>query len=164
MSGATPRDLNSLNGRLTVALESPLSADAVALVAQLDRALLALYKPEHTHLLQPATLAEPNVLFCVARLDGEAVGCGAVRFFAEYAEIKRMWVAPHARRQGVARRVLVWLEEQALRNGYSEVRLETGVLNTEAVALYEASGFAPIAAFGEYSDNGVSLCYEKSLE
>lgn len=160
MSGTT----GAAGDRVTVALESALSDDAVALVAALDRYLLSLYKPEHTHLLQPATLDEPNTLFCVARLDGEPVGCGAVRFLAEYAEVKRMYVAPHARRLGVARGVLAWLEEQALRNGYSTLRLETGTLNREAIELYESAGYAPIPVFGEYTDNGVSLCYEKSLE
>jgi putative acetyltransferase len=152
-----------LQGRLTVALESPLTAESVALVNELDGYLRTLYPPEKSHLLAPDQLAQASTLFCLARLDGAAVGCGAVRFFPDYAEIKRMFVRPQARGLGISRFLLTWLEEQALRNGYSTVRLETGVRNVEAVALYEACGYQRIPVFGEYTENGVSLCYEKTL-
>jgi putative acetyltransferase len=148
---------------VTVAAASPTSPEAAALVAALDRYLLSLYAAEHTHLLSPRVLAQPNTVFCLARLDGTAVGCGAARFCSGYVEVKRMYVVPAWRGRGIARVVLKWLEDQALYTGYATVRLETGVNNTAAVRLYETSGYVRIPPFGEYTDNGVSLCYEKRI-
>jgi putative acetyltransferase len=146
---------------LTVALEAATTPEALALIDALDAYLDTLYPPDQCHRLSATQLAAANTFFCVARQDGRAVGCGAIRFFPDYAEIKRMFVQPSERGRGVSRHLLRWLEEQAIRNGYTTVRLETGVLNREAIALYEASGYLPIPVFGDYTDNGVSLCYEK---
>lgn len=151
------------DAEVTVAAASPVSSEAAALIAALDRHLLSLYAPEHTHLLSPRVLAQPNTVFCLARVEGTAVGCGAVRFCPDYAEVKRMYVVPAWRGRGIARAVLRWLEGQTLHNGYMTVRLETGADNTEGVRLYETTGYLRIPPFGEYSDNGVSLCYEKRL-
>ena len=46
---------------------------------------------------------QPHVRFFVARLDGEAVGCGGVALFEGFAEVKRMYVREAARGRGVAR-------------------------------------------------------------
>jgi GNAT superfamily N-acetyltransferase len=51
-----------------------------------------------------------------------------------------MYVVPRARGQGLSRRLLSALEAEALTLGYSFVRLETGNLQTEAVALYASAG------------------------
>jgi putative acetyltransferase len=148
---------------LTVETASPTLPEAAALVGALDRYLLSLYAAEQTHLLSPRVLARPNTVFCLARVEGTAVGCGAVRFCSGYAEVKRMYVVPAWCGQGVGRVLLQWLEDQALYTGYTTVRLETGVNNTRAVRLYEMNGYLRIPPFGEYSDNGVSICYEKGI-
>lgn len=102
--------------------------------------------------------------FLVARWDGVAVGCGAVRFVrGEYAEVKRMYVRPPWRGRGVAQALLTHLERLARQNGFCILRLETGVHQQEAIKLYERVGFTRCAAFGEYIENGVNLCYEKRL-
>ena len=41
--------------------------------------------------------------------------------------------------------------------------LETGDLQTAAIALYERSGYVPIPAYGGYADSAISLCYAKDL-
>ena len=46
----------------------------------------------------------------------------------------------------------------------TRMRLETGIHQREAIALYEQYGFGRIPAFGHYPDNDISLCYEKRID
>jgi len=104
----------------------------------------------------------PRSLFLIARVDGEPAGCGALRRIDDTTgEIKRMYVAPAGRRRGVARRILAELERVAAEFGYRAVRLETGIYQAEAIALYESSGYRRIPAFGHYVGSAISVCYEK---
>ncbi|HSV40866.1 MAG TPA: GNAT family N-acetyltransferase, partial [Nocardioidaceae bacterium] len=68
------------------------------------------------------------------------------------AEIKRMYVAPAARRTGLARVVLAHLEDTARAAGADVMVLETGLAQPEAIDLYVSSGYAPIEGFGYYKD------------
>ena len=67
------------------------------------------------------------------------------------AEVKRMYVAPAARRRGVARQVLAHLEETARLAGMQAMVLETGTAQPEAIAMYLADGFELIDNFGFYA-------------
>src|SRR5262245_30616851 len=97
-------------------------------------------------------------------LTARPVGCGAVRLLEPgVGEVKRMFVRPEARRRGVARLVLVKLEETARERGLHTLRLETGTRQPEAIALYATHGYRPIPRFGEYADDAFSVCFEKVL-
>jgi DNA-binding MarR family transcriptional regulator/GNAT superfamily N-acetyltransferase len=100
--------------------------------------------------------------FMIARLDGHPVGCGVLKALdAHTGEIKRMWVAPHARGIGLARRLLERLEAQALQCGLTRVRLDTNRVLTEAHALYRKAGYREIE---RYNDNPYAhLWFEKDL-
>lgn len=90
-------------------------------------------------------------MLLLAKLDGDAVGCGALKRIAPgVGEIKRMWVAPSARGLGIAQRLLDALERNAVDFGLATLRLDTNRSLTEARALYERNGYAEIAA---YNDN-----------
>ena len=68
--------------------------------------------------------------------DGTAIGCGALRRIADgIGELKRMYVVPAARGQGVAKALLAALEDEARRRGWGTLRLETGPRQPEAIAL-----------------------------
>ena len=114
-----------------------------------------------------ASVSPPLGTFLVAWLDGEAVGCGGLRPAPTgdlgVAEIKRMYVAPSVRSEGVGRCIVEALEEQARALGVSRVVLETGTRQDAAIALYEKMGFARIPAFGEYAESPVAICMEKRL-
>jgi ribosomal protein S18 acetylase RimI-like enzyme len=75
-----------------------------------------------------------------------------------------MWTAPDHRGRGYSRRVLAALEEAAVRRGYHAIRLQTGVLQTAAIGLYESSGYEPTAAWGRYADDSRLLSFEKPLD
>src|SRR5688572_1178910 len=87
--------------------------DARALIGELDAELGGAYAPEQRHGLSVERVFRPGVLFFIARLDGQPVGCGGVAFEDGFAEVKRMYVRPHARGGGVARTLLTRLEEEA---------------------------------------------------
>lgn len=148
---------------IVFAFEPATDSAGVALVRQLDAYLATLYEPVDQHLLTVEQLAEPGMRFLVVRRAGEAVACGALAPRTGYMEIKRMWVEPLARGLGLAKAILARLEEEAARLGATELRLETGVHNTEAIALYGAQGYLAIPRFGEYLDSPLSLCYAKRI-
>lgn len=105
----------------------------------------------------------------VLALDGEApVGCGCLKRFDDpatpTAELKRMYVAPEARRRGVGRALVAALEAWARELGYAAVVLETGDRQPEAVRLYEACGFTRTPSYRPYTDLPTSLCMRKLLE
>ncbi|MFI0900220.1 GNAT family N-acetyltransferase [Streptomyces sp. NPDC020983] len=95
-------------------------------------------------------LRPPAGVFLVARLYGEPVGCAGLKLPAGApAEVKRMWVAPRARRLGLGRRFLAELEERAVRAGYGTLRLDTNRVLEAAIGLYHASGFREVPAFND---------------
>jgi GNAT superfamily N-acetyltransferase len=102
----------------------------------------------------PATVedfAPPNGAYLVGFADGIAVcGGGLKRLDDDAVEIKRMYVVPAARRQGLARRLLGALEAAARERGYRIVRLDTGPRQPHAKALYTATGYVEVA---DYNDN-----------
>lgn len=150
---------------ILVAPADPTLPEARALIAALDQYLAALYQPEDNHLLDPERLAAPDMRFLLARRDGRAVGCGALRFDPEgYAEVKRMYVDPVHRGRGVAGAIMAALEELARQEGIGLLKLETGDLQREAVGLYRRLGFTPCGAFSDYPCGGTASLYmEKRL-
>lgn len=139
------------------------ASDVQALVAALDSYLGSLYPAESNHGLSLEALQAPDVRFVVAWLEGMAIGCGALRLAPGFAELKRMYVMPEARGGGVGRRLLAHLEGLAADAGRPLVRLETGIAQPEAIALYERSGYRRIAPFPPYAADPLSLFMEKSL-
>jgi putative acetyltransferase len=115
-------------------------------------------------MLDIASLQRPGVLFLVARLDGRAVGCGAVVSSGEgWAEVKRMFVAPAARGLKLGRQLLAQIETLASRNGEQLLRLEMGAEQPEALALYRSAGFVEIGPFGSYRPDPLSVFMEKRI-
>jgi GNAT superfamily N-acetyltransferase len=113
---------------------------------------------------EAAMFVEPDGVFRVVRDGGRAVACGGIaRFDATRAELKRMYVLPEARGQGLGRRVLVELEVEARRLGYGALVLETGDRQDAALGLYLSAGFERIPCYPPYDSRELSLCFEKRL-
>lgn len=114
----------------------------------------------------PALVRRPRGVFLVAWLDGEPVGCGAIKAFegsSLIGEVKRMYTRPDSRRCGAGRAVLVRLEDVAIELGYERLMLETGTMQPEALALYESAGWHRIEPYGFYKDSALSVCFAKEL-
>ena len=113
---------------------------------------------------EASMFVEPDGVFVVVR-DGErAVACGGIcRFDDTRAELKRMYVVPEARGQGLGRLVLAELEERARGLGYAGIVLETGDRQPESVGLYVSAGFERMPCYPPYSERALSLCFQKRL-
>jgi DNA-binding MarR family transcriptional regulator/GNAT superfamily N-acetyltransferase len=96
-----------------------------------------------------AELTPPEGFFLLATLNGEPVGCGALKCHRRYGEIKRMWVAASARGLGIGRRILYRLERLARKRRIPLLRLETNKSLTEAQALYRSSGYREVSRFND---------------
>jgi putative acetyltransferase len=149
---------------MTIAFESPEQPEVIALIAELDAYQDTLYPPESRHALDLASLKQPNVLFAVARdHTGQAIGCGALVLCPGFGEIKRMYVSPRGRGQGVARKLLALLESQAISAGCKLFKLETGPYQHEALALYASAGYERRGPFGNYTDDPLSVFMQKHI-
>jgi len=88
--------------------------------------------------------AHPDGAFVLLVRDDDAIAGGAfMRYDDETAEIKRVWTASAFRSQGLAKRVLSELEDEAQRLGYTGIHLTTGPRQPEAVRLYLGAGYTP---------------------
>jgi putative acetyltransferase len=149
---------------LTIRPERPDQPEVMRLIEALDAYANALYPPESNHLLDIASLCAPAVTFLVVRDGTEAVGCGAILSDARgWGEVKRMYVRPDQRGRGVGKRVLAEIEQIARRAGLPLLRLETGIHNTEALALYRRAGFVECGPFGDYAADPLSVFMEKRV-
>jgi len=100
----------------------------------------------------------------IASLDGERAGCGCFKPYSDNTvEIKRIFVPKRFRGMGVARAVMAELESWARELGYEFAILETGVLQPEAIRLYEAAGYERIPNYPPYENVTESVSFRKVL-
>lgn len=150
--------------RTLITAERADTADARALVEELDAYLIPLYPPASHHGLTVEELIAEGVVFFLTRYDGAPAGCGGLKLFgAEYAEVKRMYVRPRFRGLGLGKLMLNHLIGYARERGIKLLRLETGILQVEAISLYEQMGFRRIQPFAEYQEDPLSRFYEMSI-
>ena len=103
--------------------------------------------------------------------DGMPVACGAVQPWShtvagapdDVGEVKRMYVVPAARGQGLSRLVLDALVGIAREQRLRSLVLETGIEQPEAIGLYTSYGFSPMEVFGPYADDPRSRCFRLEL-
>jgi len=134
---------------ITVRREAADSLVAVRLVEAMVAEMEELYElPAGTGLglaAPPADFAPPGGAFLVVYRGGRPVAGGGIKRDEDgVAEIKRMYVAPEARQQGLGRRLLEALEDAARELGYARIRLDTGARQPHAQAMYERSGYHAI--------------------
>ncbi|MCZ4498933.1 MAG: GCN5-related N-acetyltransferase [Marmoricola sp.] len=145
--------------------------DAARLVEEVQQVYVALYGNRDETPIPPGYFEEPQGAFFVGYLDGVPVATGAWHRRTDVtalgssatAEIKRMYVAPPGRGQGLARAVLAHLEETAARAGAEVMVLETGLEQPEAIALYRSSGYEAIPGFGYYRDSPLNRCFARRV-
>jgi DNA-binding MarR family transcriptional regulator/GNAT superfamily N-acetyltransferase len=142
-----------LAGAVRLSVEDPASPDARYCVRcyfdELSARFETGFDPARSIPAAEEELRSPQGYFVLATLNGQPVGCGALKCHAGYGEIKRMWTAPSARGLGIGRRILAYLEELARKRSLPLLRLETNRTLTEAQALYRSSGFREVSAFND---------------
>src|SRR5690349_12463181 len=134
--------------------------DAVTLIDQVQQFYVTLYGGPDTTPIDPLEMSRPDGAFFVGYLDDAPILMGGWRFAREPidlpatrpAELKRMYVVPEYRGQGLARDLLRHIEDSARDAGADAMVLETGSPQAAAVALYRATGYTDITRFGHYKD------------
>jgi GNAT superfamily N-acetyltransferase len=145
--------------------------DAALLVEEVQEEYVLRYGGRDETPIDATYFEEPKGAFFVGYLDRRPVATGAGRRRNDVqvdgagvvAEVKRMYVVPCARGLGLARAMLAHLEDTARHSGAEVMVLETGERQPEAIALYESSGYTPIAGFGFYKDAPLSRCMARHL-
>ncbi len=142
------------------------------LVEEVQAHYVVIYGSPDESPVDPTEFDAPDGLFALGTTDRREVAMGGWRHRrdlteifdgAHVAEIKRMYVAPTGRRKGYARQVLSFLEVTAREAGADVLVLETGTMQPEAIALYEASGYEPTVRFGHYAYSELARYYAKPL-
>lgn len=99
-------------------------------------------------LSDPEKYRPPHGAFLIAWSDDMPIGCVSLRPLApNIGEVKRLWVDPAARGQGLARRLMTAIEDKARALGQTRLHLDTNSALHEAVTLYRASGWTDIAPY-----------------
>lgn len=145
----------------------PFDPQAGELLAASNAYMAGLYPAESNHLDGPEVLAAPNVHLVGGWQGDRLVACGAVKLLDDggtaYGEIKRVWVRPEHRGQGWSRRIMAALHAHLRDRGVGLARLETGIHQPEALALYRALGYVERPPFGDYRPDPLSLFMELRL-
>lgn len=146
-------------GAVQLEVADPVSPSAIYCLnryyAELAKRFEDGYDPTRGIGASAEELTPPRGYFVIARLNGQAIGCGVIKCHPDFGEIKRMWVDPNARGLGVGRRILERLEAIARERGLPLLRLETNRTLNEAQSLYRSTGFEEVPAFNHepYADH-----------
>ncbi|MAD97618.1 MAG: GNAT family N-acetyltransferase [Flavobacteriaceae bacterium] len=140
------------------------NTDLIQLVQELDAYLKVTDGEDHSFYNQFNGL--DAIKHCVvAYVDGQAVGCGAIKKFdATTMEIKRMYLQPEHRGKSIADQIIRELEVWTVDLGFSKCVLETGDRQVEAVKFYHKMGYQIIPNYGQYKGMENSNCFEKVLQ
>ena len=149
---------------VTIAEESPYQDDVREMFTELNGELFELTPPEYCYHLTVDEMARPDTTVLVAREDGTAVACGALRRHENHiGEVKRMYTRPEWRGRNIGGHILEAIETLARNEKPRALVLETGDRHPAAWRLYERGGFTRCGAVLDYPDSGYSVFYEKQL-
>ena len=173
----------------SISLERILGAEADHLLVLSDQYMASLYPAESNHLVSSESLRADDAVFLGAFISstmslgtetagqpaktdelrsrsevGECIACVAARFYREagYAEIKRLYVQETYRGSGLSRTLMSAIEAEILAEGIDCARLEMGIRQPEADALYRSLGYRDIQPFGDYLVDPLSQFLEKA--
>ena len=107
-----------------------------------------------------------KIKYAIVAYENEIpVGCGAIREYSgDTMEVKRMYVIPGKRGQGIASAILKLLVQWTMELNFRKCILETGTNQPEAIAIYTKNGFKIIPNFGQYEKMEHSVCFEKVIK
>jgi putative acetyltransferase len=152
-----------LDNTITLQRTTSSSPDFRLLIPLLDKELADQYGELQSVYDQYNHIIDINTVIIAYRGD-TPVGCGCFKQIDEHSvEIKRMFVKPAERGQGIASAILSGLELWAWEDGFSNTLLETGDKQHEAIALYQKLGYITIPNYGQYAGMESSICMKKQL-
>lgn len=138
--------------------------ELIALISQLDAYQEALYPDESNHAESIENLAQATTFIYIAKREESIVGCAMLTLpETAYPEVKRVFVNPEYRGQGIASLLMTVILEKANSLKLANIYLETGSYQPEAIRLYKRFGFELIPQFGHYQYDPLSIYMMKSL-
>ena len=112
----------------------------------------------------PHNLSESIGDVLIVSCGGTAIACGGLkRYSGTDVEIKRVFVEPEYRRQGIAAAIMAKLEEKALEQGYKRLILQTRPIMHDAVGLYKKLGYEEIGNYPPYDTLDGAICFAKEV-
>jgi len=141
---------------------SPNNPLIIDLIKDLDVYQSSLYPAKSNHLDSLEELSKDNVYFVAAFVE-YPIGIGAIKYSQDFGEIKRVYVDPMFRGIGIAKSIVEKLERDLVKKGFKKVMLETGVLQPEAIGLYESLGYKACGPFGNYNVDPLSVFMVKEF-
>jgi len=153
------------NNEIRIVRTNSSNEGFIELTNLLDKELWGRYGEQQT-IYDKNNQVEKLDTVLVAYLGGKAVACGCFRVFTteQTVELKRMYVKDTHRGQGISKRILYELEQWAIENGFQSTVLETGILQHEAISLYQKQGYHQIKNYGDYGELNSSICFGKKLK
>lgn len=150
--------------KFSIAIETPLQDEVRSLVAELNAVLLELTPPEHCHHLTVEQMSDDSTTVFIAREEGAAVACGALKRHAHgIGEVKRMYTRPLHQGRKIGEQIVARIEALARSEGLQRLVLETGDRHYAAWKVYERSGFTRCGPVLDYPDVAWSVFYDKQL-
>ncbi len=149
---------------VSLGVEDPCQKDVADLIKQLTHALEVLTSPDACHHMSVEEMAQPDTTVFVARADGKAVGCGALKMHSDsVGEVKRLFCLPETQGKGIGRKILEEIVALAEEKGLCSLVLETGWNYEAAIRLYESCGFERCGPVLNYPEHPESVFYQKPL-
>ncbi|MDI6098282.1 GNAT family N-acetyltransferase [Actinoplanes sp. NEAU-A12] len=131
---------------MLIEIRSSLDPELAALITAQQRELEAA-GAEADRMFEPGD----DVAYLVGVVNGRAVACGAWQETGPgAAELRRLYVRPAFRGRGLARQMIVAIEEEALAADRPLLRLELGARLSAAIALYQSSGYRQVPSTGPH--------------
>ncbi|MBP2171353.1 putative acetyltransferase [Erwinia toletana] len=141
------------------------SAELAILVAELDAFQAKLYPAESNHCLELSTIKDESIRCLIVRdQHGNPAGCGAIFLQGDGSgEIKRVYIRSEYRGQKIGEKIVGYLENLAVKSDCHLLRLETGIYQKPAIALYQNCGYEFCDPFPPYSEDPLSVFMYKNL-
>jgi putative acetyltransferase len=152
------------NDNLRIEPVDPRNRAVSRMINDLDEFQASLYPPESNHLVDVSRLVDEDYYFIAAMDEGQPRAIASFKRTAEgYVEIKRLYVPEKLRGRRLASRLMDALEKKARQEGFGDSRLETGIHQAAAIALYEKRGYEKTEPFGPYKEDPLSVFMRKKL-
>ncbi|MGM7649692.1 GNAT family N-acetyltransferase [Serratia marcescens] len=135
------------------------------LVSELDAFQNELYPAESNHCLDFSPVRDEKLKCVIARDgNGNPAGCGALLIQeGGFGEVKRVYIRPEYRGRKLGEQIVASLENLALANICHQLRLETGIHQQPAIALYRRCGYVVCEAFPPYIADPLSVFMCKNI-
>ena len=137
---------------VSISIERPAGADNAALIEERIAHSQVNLPPQSIHSFSLSQLDKPDITSWTARMGADLTGRGALKRHSDgTGEIKSMFVRPAWRENGISRRLLTAIEDEAHRIGLKCLFLETGTDALQLESSMRISATSIVSSFANTS-------------